>query len=78
MSETRMAGRAISDIASACRHTRPVSTARWLISFGNSGDAAAKVGRFRQHGFAIDLRDNAGIPVPVTSERLDCAYFRRS
>lgn len=42
------------------------------------GDAAALVGRFRQHGFAVDLRDNAGTPVPLTSDRLDYAYFRRS
>lgn len=42
------------------------------------GDAAALVGRFRQHGFAVDLRDNAGTSVPVTSDRLDYAYFRRS
>jgi hypothetical protein len=42
------------------------------------GDAAALVGRFREHGFAVDLRDNAGTPVPVTSDRLDYAYFRRS
>ena len=44
----------------------------------NFGDAVAMVGWFCQHGFAIDLRDNAGTPVPVTSERLDYAYFRRS
>ena len=42
------------------------------------GDAAALVDRFRQHGFAVDLRDNAGTPVLVTSDRLDYAYFRRS
>jgi FkbM family methyltransferase len=33
MSETRMAGRAISDIVSVRRHARPVSKARWLTSF---------------------------------------------
>jgi len=42
------------------------------------GDAVAMVGWFCQHGFAIDLRDNAGTPVPVTSDRLDYAYFRRA
>jgi FkbM family methyltransferase len=44
---------------------------------GNFGDAAALVGRLRQHGFAADLRDNAGTRVCVTSSRLDYAYFRR-
>ena len=42
------------------------------------GDVAALVGRFRQHGFAVDLRDNAGTSVPFTSDRLDYAYFSRS
>jgi FkbM family methyltransferase len=44
----------------------------------NFGDAAALVGRLRQHGFAADLRDNAGARVCVTSSRLGYAYFRRS
>jgi FkbM family methyltransferase len=44
---------------------------------GNFGDAAALVGRLRQHGFAADLRDNAGTRVCATSSRLDYAYFRR-
>ena len=42
------------------------------------GDAAVLVGRLRQHGFAADLRDNAGTRVSATSNRLDYAYFRRS
>jgi FkbM family methyltransferase len=45
---------------------------------GDFGDAAAVVGRLRQHGFAADLRDNAGTRVCTTSSRLDYAYFRRS
>jgi FkbM family methyltransferase len=44
---------------------------------GDFGDAAALVGRLRQHGFAVDLRDNAGTRVSATSSRLDYAYFRR-
>ena len=42
------------------------------------GDATALIGRFRRHGFTVDLRDNAGTPVSVTSDRLDYAYFSRS
>jgi FkbM family methyltransferase len=42
------------------------------------GDAAALIGRLRQHGFAVDLRDNAGIRVSATSSRLDYIYCRRS
>ena len=45
---------------------------------GNFGDAAALVGRLRQHGFAADLRDNTGTRVCATSSRPDYAYFRRS
>ena len=45
---------------------------------GDFGDAAALVGRLRQHGFAADLRDNAGNRVSATSSGLDYAYFRRS
>jgi FkbM family methyltransferase len=45
---------------------------------GDFGDAAVLVGRLRQHGFAADLRDNAGTRVSATSNRLDYAYFRRS
>ena len=44
---------------------------------GDFGDAAALVGRFREHGFAVDLRDNAGTRVTAASGRLDYAYFRR-
>jgi FkbM family methyltransferase len=44
----------------------------------NFGDAAALVGRLREHGFAADLRDNAGSRVSATSTRLEYAYFRRS
>jgi FkbM family methyltransferase len=42
------------------------------------GDAAALVGRLRQHGFAVDLRDNAGSQVTATSDRVEYAYCRRS
>jgi FkbM family methyltransferase len=42
------------------------------------GDVAALVGRFRRHGFAVDLHDNAGTRVSGTSRRFDYAYFRRS
>jgi FkbM family methyltransferase len=42
------------------------------------GDATALVGRLRQHGFAVDLRDNAGTPVSPTSSRFDYVYCRRS
>jgi FkbM family methyltransferase len=45
---------------------------------GDFGDAAALVGRLRQHGFAADLRDNVGTRVSAGSSRLDYAYFRRS
>ena len=33
---------------------------------GDFGDAAALVGRFRKHGFDLDLRDNEGNQVSVT------------
>jgi FkbM family methyltransferase len=42
------------------------------------GDATALIGRLRQYGFAIDLRDNAGTRVSANSGRLDYAYCRRS
>jgi FkbM family methyltransferase len=42
------------------------------------GDTAALVGRFRGHGFAVDLRDNTGGPVTASSDRLEYAYCRRS
>lgn len=42
------------------------------------GDAARLVGRLRQHGFAADLRDNAGTRVSAASIGLNYAYFRRS
>jgi FkbM family methyltransferase len=42
------------------------------------GDAAALVCRLRQQGFAVDLRDNAGNQVAVTSSLLNYAYCRRS
>jgi FkbM family methyltransferase len=42
------------------------------------GDAAGLIGRLRQHGFAVDLRDNAGTRVSATSSQLDYAYCRRS
>jgi FkbM family methyltransferase len=45
---------------------------------GDFGDASALVDRFRQHGFAVDLRDNKGTQVSVSSGRLDYAYCRRS
>jgi FkbM family methyltransferase len=41
------------------------------------GDAAAMIGRLRQHGFAVDLRDNAGTRVSAASSRIDYAYCRR-
>jgi FkbM family methyltransferase len=42
------------------------------------GDTAALVGRLRQHGFAVDLRDNMGGRVAASSDRLEYAYCRRS
>jgi FkbM family methyltransferase len=42
------------------------------------GDATALIGRLRQYGFIIDLRDNAGTRVSANSGRLDYAYCRRS
>jgi FkbM family methyltransferase len=42
------------------------------------GDVTALIGRLREHGFAVDLRDNAGTPVSATSSRLDYVYCRRS
>jgi FkbM family methyltransferase len=42
------------------------------------GDTAALVGRLRQHGFAVDLRDNTGGRVDARSDRLEYAYCRRA
>jgi FkbM family methyltransferase len=42
----------------------------------DSGDAASLIYRLRQHGFAVDLRDNAGIPTSVQTGRVDYAYCR--
>jgi hypothetical protein len=42
------------------------------------GDAASLVGRFRKHGFDLDMRDNVGTQVSATSDRLDYVYCRRS
>jgi FkbM family methyltransferase len=41
------------------------------------GDAASLIGRLRQHGYRVDLRDDAGVPVTVRAGRLDYAYCRR-
>jgi FkbM family methyltransferase len=41
------------------------------------GDAAALVGRLRQHGFAADPRDDEGTPVPVGSGRVAYVYCPR-
>jgi FkbM family methyltransferase len=41
------------------------------------GDAATLIGRLRQHGFAVDLRDSAGSQVSAASHQLDYAYCRR-
>lgn len=41
------------------------------------GDVAALVSRLCCHGFAVDLRDNAGARVPADSGRLDYVYGRR-
>jgi FkbM family methyltransferase len=42
------------------------------------GDAVGLVGRLRQHGYRVDLRDNAGSPVTArTARRFDYAYCRR-
>ena len=45
---------------------------------GDFGDAFALVGRFHQHGFDLDLRDNEGTRASVSSGRLDYVYCRRS
>jgi FkbM family methyltransferase len=42
------------------------------------GDAAALIGRLRQHGFALNLCDNEGTRVSASSGRLDYVYCRRS
>jgi FkbM family methyltransferase len=41
------------------------------------GDARYLVDRFLDHRFGVDLRDNDGERVPVTSHRLQYAYCRR-
>lgn len=41
------------------------------------GDAAALIGRLRQHGFDIEMRNNAGTRVAAASSRLDYAYCLR-
>jgi hypothetical protein len=41
------------------------------------GDAAALIGRLRQHGFAVDLRHDAGTRISAISSRFDYAYCRR-
>ena len=42
------------------------------------GDAVGLVDRLRQHGYTVDLRDNAGNPVTArTASRFDYAYCRR-
>ena len=38
------------------------------------GDVGALVDRFRRHGFATDLRDDAGTPVRATCDRLSYMY----
>jgi FkbM family methyltransferase len=41
------------------------------------GDPVAIIDRLRDSGFAIDLRDNDGLPVAASSDRLDYAYCQR-
>lgn len=41
------------------------------------GDAAGLVDRLRQHGYSVDLRDNAGTPATARTGRVDYAYCRR-
>ena len=41
------------------------------------GDAALLVDKLRCHGFSVDLQDNEGNAVPVTSRRLEYAYCTR-
>jgi FkbM family methyltransferase len=43
----------------------------------NFGDAASLVERLRGHGFVVDMRDNDGNRVAVTSPRLEYAYCSR-
>jgi len=42
------------------------------------GDAMGLIDRLRQHGYRVDLRDNAGAPVGARTGRIDYAYCRRS
>lgn len=42
------------------------------------GDTDVLVGRLRQNGFAIDMRDNTGGRVDASSDRLEYAYCRRA
>jgi len=44
---------------------------------GQHGDVASMVGRLRDAGFGVDLRDDAGDRVTVRSERLAYAYCAR-
>ena len=41
------------------------------------GDVAGLAGRLREHGYLVDLRDNAGVPVTAHAGRVDYAYCRR-
>jgi FkbM family methyltransferase len=41
------------------------------------GDAVGLIDRVRQHGFSVDLRDNAGNPVSARTARVDYAYCCR-
>jgi hypothetical protein len=41
------------------------------------GDAVGLVDRLREHGYLVDLRDNAGGPVTARTGRVDYAYCRR-
>ena len=41
------------------------------------GDPASIIDRLRDAGFAVDLRDNDGLRVAASSERLNYAYCRR-
>lgn len=41
------------------------------------GDVAGLVDRLQQHGYRVDPRDNAGVPVIARTGRVDYAYCRR-
>jgi hypothetical protein len=41
------------------------------------GAANSLIGRLRQHGYVVDLRDNAGAQVTASSGDLAYAYGRR-